>query len=103
MQRIATLGAAAILLTGCLNGTSALADAASNPTAAPTSSPAVQVDPHATNLKLHQGATLAPPKVLDIETVIEDSDGDERRTDTPSHVTSPSSPRSCSPWAAQTS
>lgn len=42
----------------------------------------VEIDPHDTDLKLPEGATLAPPKVLDIKSVIEDLGGEERREDT---------------------
>ncbi len=51
------------------------------------SSAPVHVDPHAAGLRLKPGATLAAPKVLDIVTVVEDSSGDERRSDTSSAVT----------------
>jgi outer membrane protein OmpA-like peptidoglycan-associated protein len=52
-----------------------------------SAAPPVQVDPHAAGLRLQPGATLAPPKVLDIVSVVEDSNGDERRSDTPAAVT----------------
>lgn len=45
------------------------------------------VDPHAAGLKLAHGAKLAPVKVLDIKTVIEDGNGDERRSETNKDVT----------------
>ncbi|WP_340375704.1 OmpA family protein [Streptomyces sp. SS7] len=45
------------------------------------------VDPHDPTLKLATGATLAPPKILDIKSVTEDLGGDERREDTPTDVT----------------
>jgi outer membrane protein OmpA-like peptidoglycan-associated protein len=38
--------------------------------------------PQRPGLKLPEGATLAPPKVLDIESVVEDLGGEERREDT---------------------
>ncbi|MEV7087343.1 OmpA family protein [Streptomyces sp. NPDC093085] len=43
--------------------------------------PPVEVDPNAPGLKLPQGGTLAPAKVLDIVQVVEDEGGDERRED----------------------
>jgi outer membrane protein OmpA-like peptidoglycan-associated protein len=73
------------------------ADAASAPPAtgstAPTaplpgpSSTPVTVDPHAKGLRLAAGATLAAPEVLDIVSVVGDSNGDERRSDTAAAVT----------------
>ncbi|OIJ63767.1 OmpA family protein [Streptomyces mangrovisoli] len=47
----------------------------------------VKIDPTDPDLKLPEGATLADPKVLDIKTVVEDEDGDERRSDTNTDVT----------------
>ncbi|MCP3819069.1 OmpA family protein [Streptomyces sp. A3M-1-3] len=44
--------------------------------------PPVEVDGNAPGLKLPDGATLAPPKVLDIKQVVEDLGGEERREDT---------------------
>lgn len=86
MKRTATAGAAVLLLTCWLTPGAARADDP-NPTAAPSAAPPVHVDPHAPGLRLAPGATLAAPKVLDIETVVEDSNGAERRADTPSDVT----------------
>lgn len=42
------------------------------------SKPPTRVDPHASGLRLADGARLAPPKVLDISSVSEDMGGDER-------------------------
>jgi outer membrane protein OmpA-like peptidoglycan-associated protein len=84
MKRIASATAAVLLITGCLGTTSAMADDP-NPTASASSSPPIQVDPHAAGLKLQPGATLAPPKVLDIVSVVEDQNGDERQSDTSSN------------------
>lgn len=42
----------------------------------------VEVDANDSDLKLPEGATLAPPKVLDIKSVVEDLGGEERREDT---------------------
>ncbi|WUX64427.1 OmpA family protein [Streptomyces sp. NBC_01431] len=53
-----------------------------NPTAVPAASPPVKVDPTAPGLKLVDGATLAPARVLDIKSIVVDEGGEERRTDT---------------------
>ncbi|MFE9556522.1 OmpA family protein [Streptomyces sp. NPDC006692] len=53
-----------------------------NPTAVPAASPPVKVDPTAPGLKLVDGATLAPARVLDIKSIVLDEGGEERRTDT---------------------
>ncbi|WP_410088394.1 OmpA family protein [Streptomyces sp. t39] len=48
--------------------------------------PPVQVDADSPGLKMVDGATLAPAKVLDIKSVIESEGGEERREDTNSDV-----------------
>ncbi|MGW2115474.1 OmpA family protein [Streptomyces zhihengii] len=48
--------------------------------------PPVQVDAASPGLKMVDGATLAPAKVLDIKSVIESEGGEERREDTNSDV-----------------
>ena len=48
--------------------------------------PPVKVDPSAPGLKIPAGAQLAPPKVLDIKSVVEDLGGEERREDTNADV-----------------
>ncbi|MFE0525580.1 OmpA family protein [Streptomyces sp. NPDC058954] len=53
----------------------------------PSASAPVKVDPNDPDLKLPEGATLAAPKVLDIKSVVEDENGDERRSDTNTSVT----------------
>ncbi|MFD8301035.1 OmpA family protein [Streptomyces sp. NPDC059690] len=53
----------------------------------PSASAPVEVDPNDPDLKLPEGATLAAPKVLDIKSVVEDENGDERRSDTNTSVT----------------
>ncbi|MGD6754136.1 OmpA family protein [Streptomyces sp. BH105] len=67
------------------------AHADDDPTGAPpgstSSSPPPSVDANSPGLKLADGATLAPAKVLDIKSVVEDLSGDERRTDTNEDVT----------------
>ncbi|MFF3907653.1 OmpA family protein [Streptomyces sp. NPDC001848] len=45
------------------------------------------IDPTSPGLKLADGATLAPAKVLDIKSVVEDLGGEERREDTNASVT----------------
>ncbi len=90
MKHLVTAAAVALLLTAAsgLGGPSARADSPSpEPLPSGASAPPLQVDPHAPGLKLMPGATLAAPKVLDIKTVVEDSNGDERRSDTPADVT----------------
>ncbi|MFE3825042.1 OmpA family protein [Streptomyces sp. NPDC059092] len=47
-----------------------------------SATPPVEVDANSPNLKLPQGGTLAPAKVLDIVQVVEDQGGEERREDT---------------------
>ncbi|MHB9759120.1 OmpA family protein [Streptomyces sp. BYX5S] len=67
------------------------AHADDEPTGAPpgstSTSPPPSVDANSPGLKLADGATLAPAKVLDIKSVVEDLSGDERRTDTNEDVT----------------
>lgn len=46
-----------------------------------------EVDPNSPGLKLADGATLAPAKVLDIKSVVEDMGGEERRVETNENVT----------------
>ncbi|MFJ6695815.1 OmpA family protein [Streptomyces sp. NPDC091272] len=72
-----------------LGGTSAAADPGPNPSVPPgsvTSVEAPEVDANAPGLKLAGGATLAPARVLDIKSVVEDTGGEERREDTNSDV-----------------
>ncbi|UNO40168.1 OmpA family protein [Streptomyces sp. MST-110588] len=57
------------------------------PGAAEDSAPPVKIDPRDPDLKMVQGATLAPPKVLNIKSIVETDDGSERRQDTNSNVT----------------
>ncbi|AEN12100.1 MULTISPECIES: OmpA family protein [unclassified Streptomyces] len=58
----------------------AVADDSPYPSA--SAEPPVEVDANDSDLKLPEGATLAPPKVLDIKSVVEDLGGEERREDT---------------------
>ncbi|MFD7667010.1 OmpA family protein [Streptomyces sp. NPDC059788] len=47
----------------------------------------VEIDPRDPDLRMVQGATLAPAKVLNIKSIVETDDGAERRQDTNSNVT----------------
>ncbi|GCD35192.1 hypothetical protein OEIGOIKO_02935 [Streptomyces chrestomyceticus JCM 4735] len=47
----------------------------------------VKIDPKDPDLRMVQGATLAPAKVLNIKSIVETDDGAERRQDTNSNVT----------------
>ncbi|MBM9619607.1 OmpA family protein [Streptomyces zhihengii] len=51
-----------------------------------SAAPPVEVDPEDPGLKMVDGGTLAPAKVLDIKSVIESEGGEERREDTNSDV-----------------
>ncbi|MBX7467315.1 MULTISPECIES: OmpA family protein [unclassified Streptomyces] len=79
------LGAAAVVAAALgslmFNGISPAA-ADTNPTAVPSASPPVKVDPTSPGLKLADGATLAPSRVLDIKSIIVDEGGEERRSET---------------------
>lgn len=83
-----TLTALAVLATLVFVGGPAQAD--DDPSAPPgsvTTSPPPDVDANSPGLKLADGATLAPAKVLDIKSVVEDLGGEERREDTNADVT----------------
>ncbi|WP_414930882.1 OmpA family protein [Streptomyces sp. Je 1-369] len=85
LTRTAMLAAA--LTTLILIAPSAHAD--DDPPAPPgstTTSPPPEVDSASPGLKLADGATLAPAKVLDIKSVVEDLGGEERREDTNTDV-----------------
>ncbi|MVO83414.1 OmpA family protein [Streptomyces sp. p1417] len=58
----------------------------SAPPGSTTTSPPPEVDSNSPGLKLADGATLAPAKVLDIKSVVEDMGGAERREDTNTDV-----------------
>ncbi|MFC3575897.1 OmpA family protein [Streptomyces yaanensis] len=62
-------------------------DTPSTPPGTITTSPPPSVDPTSPGLKLADGARLAPAKVLDIKSVVEDLGGEERREDTNENVT----------------
>ncbi|MFD5125951.1 OmpA family protein [Streptomyces sp. NPDC058385] len=84
-HRLAALTTVALITLGGSLGGSACADDP-EPSGAPpgstTTSPPPDVDANSPGLKLADGATLAPAKVLDIKSVVEDLSGDERREDT---------------------
>lgn len=77
---VAAFAVAAVLVSGTVTAATAYAD--EGPGAAATSVPPVKVDPDDPDLKMVDGARLAPAKVLDIKQVIESEGGDERREDT---------------------
>ncbi|MEV7196654.1 OmpA family protein [Streptomyces sp. NPDC093510] len=75
---------ALILLVG--SGAALADDDPSAPPGSTTTSPPPEVDSNSPGLKLADGATLAPAKVLDIKSVVEDLGGEERREDTNTDV-----------------
>ncbi|MCL7494908.1 MULTISPECIES: OmpA family protein [Streptomyces] len=76
--------AAALLLTAALTVPAAHADP---PGLTEDSSPPVHIDPKDPDLRMVQGAELAPSKVLNIKSIVETDDGSERRQDTNDNVT----------------
>ncbi|WP_171163938.1 OmpA family protein [Streptomyces sp. I05A-00742] len=60
---------------------------ASGPGDPADSRPPVELDAHASGLKLRKGAKLAPGRVLDITSIVETGNGAERRQDTNVDVT----------------
>ncbi|WP_166027090.1 OmpA family protein [Streptomyces chilikensis] len=72
-----------------LTATPAVADEGgpSEPPGTVSSAAPPEVDGGAGGLRLEPGAQLAPAKVLDIKSVVEDLGGEERREDTPESVT----------------
>ncbi|GAA2996198.1 OmpA family protein [Streptomyces fulvorobeus] len=78
--RFAVTALAGALAFGVAGVPEAVADDSPYPSA--TAEAPIQVDPNDSDLKLPDGATLAPPKVLDIKSVVEDLGGEERREDT---------------------
>ncbi|MFE6401825.1 OmpA family protein [Streptomyces alboflavus] len=61
-------------------------DDPSTPPGSTTTSAPPRVDSNSPGLRLADGATLAPAKVLDIKSVVEDMGGEERREDTNTDV-----------------
>ncbi|GAA3888705.1 OmpA family protein [Streptomyces sp. NPDC003631] len=82
-----TLVAALALLTLTATPQALADDGPSAPPGSVATSPPPSVDPTSPGLKLADGATLAPAKVLDIKSVVEDLGGEERREDTNESVT----------------
>jgi outer membrane protein OmpA-like peptidoglycan-associated protein len=62
------------------------AHADSGPGAPADTTPPVRMDAEDSDLRMPEGAKLAPGRVLDIKTVVETDDGDERREDTNAKV-----------------
>ncbi|MGF1343999.1 OmpA family protein [Streptomyces flavovirens] len=78
--RVALTVVVSALAIGGADIPQAVADDSPYPSA--SAEPPVEVDANDSDLKLPEGATLAPPKVLDIKSVVEDLGGEERREDT---------------------
>ncbi|MFI1498700.1 OmpA family protein [Streptomyces platensis] len=76
--------AVALLLTAALTAPVAHADP---PGVTEDSSPPVHIDSGDPDLRMVQGAKLAPSKVLNIKSIVEADDGSERRQDTNDNVT----------------
>ncbi|ARZ68157.1 hypothetical protein SMD11_2508 [Streptomyces albireticuli] len=75
----------AALLAATAPAVTARAD--SGPGSPADTSPPVRIDRKDPDLKMRSGAELAPGRVLDIKSVVETGDGDERREDTNIAVT----------------
>ncbi|MFE1765833.1 OmpA family protein [Streptomyces angustmyceticus] len=82
--RTAVTAAVTLLLTAALTVPTAHADP---PGLTEDSSPPVRIDPDDPDLRMVQGAKLAPSKVLNIKSIVETDDGSERRQDTNDNVT----------------
>ncbi|WP_275463138.1 OmpA family protein [Streptomyces noursei] len=84
VSRTALTATAALLLTVALSVPAAHADppGITEDTTAP-----VHIDPTNPNLRMVQGAKLAPPKVLNIKSIVESDDGSESRQDTNDNIT----------------
>ncbi|MGW0736277.1 OmpA family protein [Streptomyces sp. NPDC002851] len=89
MRTAPLLTTVALLTALTATGTTGVATADDEPSVPPgsmTSGPPPEVDATAPGLKLADGAKLAPARVLDIKSVVEDLGGEERREDTNSDV-----------------
>ncbi|WP_399121994.1 OmpA family protein [Streptomyces sp. N2A] len=84
MPRGAVPAVVALLLAAALSAPPAHADP---PGVTEDSGPPVRIDPHDPDLRMVQGAKLAPAKVLNIKSIVETDDGSERRQDTNDNVT----------------
>ncbi|GAA5613645.1 OmpA family protein [Streptomyces platensis] len=82
--RSAATAAVALLLSAALTAPVAHADP---PGVTEDSSPPVHIDTGDPDLRMVQGAKLAPSKVLNIKSIVEADDGSERRQDTNDNVT----------------
>ncbi|MFE9636514.1 OmpA family protein [Streptomyces sp. NPDC006463] len=83
----AAAGVAGLVVAGAhlIGATAASADGVQPsvpPGTEPSASAPLPVDPNALGLKLPQGGTLAPSKVLDLVEVVEDLGGEQRRQET---------------------
>lgn len=83
---VATAVLAGALAFSLMGAPQAVADEGDSPYPTPQSVAPIQVNESDPDLKLPEGAKLAPPKVLDIRSVVEDLGGEERREDTNSDV-----------------
>ncbi|MGW5422641.1 OmpA family protein [Streptomyces sp. NPDC003943] len=82
-RRLAALAAGLVLVSA--SAVTAYAD--DPPGAASTGAPLPAIDTNSPALMLPDGATLAPPKVLDIKQIVEEEGGEQRREDTNVDVT----------------
>ncbi|WP_037841122.1 OmpA family protein [Streptomyces sp. NRRL WC-3549] len=80
--------ATTLLVSVCAYGFTAHSQAVADDSPYPSASAEapVEIDANDSDLKLPEGATLAPPKVLDIKSVVEDLGGEERREDTNTNI-----------------
>ncbi|WEH29560.1 OmpA family protein [Streptomyces sp. AM 3-1-1] len=78
--------ASATLVFGLPGGVAGADDGPTVPPGSVTTSPPPDVDSSSPGLRLADGAQLAPAKVLDIKSVVEDLGGEERREDTNTDV-----------------
>lgn len=76
-----------LVSTALLLATPGPASAESGPGAPADTHAPVTIDPDDPDLRLPEGAELAPGRVLDIKSIVETDDGDERREDTNVDVT----------------
>ncbi|MFG2135719.1 OmpA family protein [Streptomyces sp. NPDC048650] len=82
--RALTVAATAVLVAALLTPTARADDP---PGITEGSAPPVHIDPQDPDLRMVQGAKLAPSKVLNIKSIVETDDGSERRQDTNDNVT----------------
>jgi outer membrane protein OmpA-like peptidoglycan-associated protein len=87
-RRCAVILAAAFVGASTLTAvTTGIAYADDPPGSTSSAAPPVEVDANSPGLKMVDGATLAPAKVLDIKSVVEDLGGEQRREDTNTDIT----------------